>query len=736
MSELFLSVLNMSFTASYVILCVMLLRLLLKKAPKFISYALWGVVAFRLIIPFSFESMYSLLPRNMNTVPISHEIIYQQSPKIDSGIEAMDAIVNQSLPKPDVAASVNPLQIYTLQIYIEIGSYIWVLGIITLLIYSLVSVLKLKRQLKNAEQIDMNIFEVRNLKTPFVLGVRKPKIYLPAGLEATERRYILLHEQTHIKRKDYIIKILAFLILAIHWFNPLVWVAFRLMSKDMELSCDESVLKEMDLDIKKPYANSLLSLATERHILNGSPLAFGEGNVKDRIKNVLNYKKPTFWLIAVALVVAVAAGIGLLANPVSQKPVENKPLSQLLKNKTEYVGDNSKVGGIIFSLKFPDNVDYNSFELYTDSEPYGVNVNLKTNTESKNIYSVEANQQQFETNALIMFSLIGNVENINFTLDDGASPYSIQYTREWANKRCGKDVRDFAKSEEELGKLINGTYGIPKNEGIGEIIEENLSVIMSSPDISSNPQDYIYVNKKEYQNILKYGEEVLEYLLSQFEAGNDEGLRGHIMMRLCKELLGPRNNVTDDSLSPREWYNALSIRQERKLPNFEYDGEDPIEKLVYTTEIEMNSDPKGEGFVVVAPKIFGSYEEKNLLKVFATTYSARYRIFEDTLSEESGSIVPVAITYRKDDNGNFILEKYEQARDGAGFAPSIREFCTMPVSGKEIKGLADQILKHYSDYKDIRILMHDNLAKHLKKNGLTSTKLLKSSGDEFEFSVL
>lgn len=185
MSELFLSVLNMSFTASYVILCVMFLRLLLKKAPKFISYALWAVVAFRLIIPFSFESMFSLLPRNMNTVPISHEIIYQQSPKIDSGIEAMDFLANQSLPKPDVAASVN-----LLQIYIEIGAYIWVWGIIALLIYSLVSVLKLKRQLKNAELIDMNIFEARNLKTPFVLGIIKPKIYLPAGLDDSERKYI------------------------------------------------------------------------------------------------------------------------------------------------------------------------------------------------------------------------------------------------------------------------------------------------------------------------------------------------------------------------------------------------------------------------------------------------------------------------------------------------------------------------------------------------------------------
>lgn len=310
MVELFLSVLNMSLTASYVILFVILIRLLLKKAPKVISYALWVVVAFRLIIPFSFESMFSLMPRNMNTVPIPHDIIYQQSPQIDTGIEVVDVFVSESLPAPTIGASVNPLQIY-----IEIGAYIWILGIIALLVYSLVSVILLKRQLKNAQLIEQNIFEAKDLKTPFVLGLVRPKIYLPVGLNANARSYILLHEQTHIRRKDHIIKILAFLIFIIHWFNPLVWIAFMLMSTDMELSCDEQVLKEMNEDIKKSYANSLLLLATGRHILNGSPLAFGEGNVKGRIKNVLNYKRASFWVLVFSIVIVTAVGIGLMANP-------------------------------------------------------------------------------------------------------------------------------------------------------------------------------------------------------------------------------------------------------------------------------------------------------------------------------------------------------------------------------------------------------------------------------------
>ncbi|NMA68893.1 MAG: hypothetical protein GX958_05695, partial [Desulfitobacterium sp.] len=323
MSQLFLTVLNMSLTASYVILFVILIRLLLKKAPKVISYALWAVVAFRLLIPFSFESIFSLIPRNTNATPIPHDIIYQQSPQINSGIAVVDSLVSQSLPAPTVGASANPLQIY-----VEIGGYIWVLGIIALLVYSLVSVLILKGQLKRAQLLEGNIYEAENLQTPFVLGLIRPKIYLPTGLNPTERSYILLHEQTHIQRKDHIIKVLAFLTLSIHWFNPLVWVAFRLMSTDMELSCDERVLQQMnDEDIKKPYANSLLSLATGKQIFNGNPLAFGEGSVRGRIKNVLNYKKPRVGIVVGSIIAVIFVGVGLLANPLSEEAILNNVLN-------------------------------------------------------------------------------------------------------------------------------------------------------------------------------------------------------------------------------------------------------------------------------------------------------------------------------------------------------------------------------------------------------------------------
>lgn len=786
MSELFLTILNMNLTASYVILFVIFIRLLLKRAPKFISYALWAVVAFRLIIPFSFESIFSLMPGHTNVVPISHDIIYQQSSQINSGIGVVDSFVNNSLPAPTIGASMNPLQIY-----VEIGAYIWILGIIALLVYSLVSVLILKRQLKNAQLIEKNIFQARNLKTPFVLGLIKPKIYLPDRLNATERSYILLHEQTHICRKDHIIKVLAFLTLSVHWFNPLVWTAFILMSTDMELSCDERVLKEMNEDIKKPYANSLLSLATGRYILNGSPLAFGEGNVRGRIKNVLNYKRPRFWVIVLAIVVVTAVGIGLMTNPkgknstvlidssdVLMKHIQvevTKLGTKVLTGVVVTDKDSYKAGDIITvaigegvsydlgSLVVGDwiDIDYKMVREKDPTEFVAVHLNRITGHDYPTTFSLIENGNIVESNTLMnprvaseMPALILSGSPDSSLRIDSVSD-SLRYLKIEIGSFGDKTYYAFEKdgkyyvgndnmhgiTHQTFDELMQYVYKkeitvIGKNTDIKKFVEDNLSVILSSPKESSNPQDYINAHQEEYENFFKYGgEEALQYILTQFETGNVEGLRGQILMKLCNELLGARNNVIDDSLSPQEWYDTLSIRQEIILPNYEYDGEDSIERLVYDTEIERDSWSNKRGsFIIVAPKIFGSYAEENLLKVFVTTYSARYKLYGNTLSEEGGSIIPAAITYRKDDNGRYVLVKYEQARDGSEFGPSVREYCTMPVSKKEIKGLADKVFRHYTDTGDISTLLYDNLFRHLKKNGITEATITNSRG-EIEFST-
>ena len=277
MDKLFLTILNMSLTGAFVIAAICLARLPLKKAPKIISYCLWVVAGFRLVFPFSIESVFSLVPFKALTIPT--DIATQTEPRIDSGIPFVNNAVSSILPAATPTASVNPLQIWT-----TICALVWFIGVAVMLIYGVVSFVILKRKMREAAHIEANIYEAGNIKSPFVLGVFKPKIYLPIGLSGQERSYILLHEQTHIRRRDHIVKFAAYFILCLHWFNPLVWTAFLLMGVDMELSCDERVLKEIGSEIKKDYSLSLLTLATERRILGGSPLAFGEGGVKGRIK--------------------------------------------------------------------------------------------------------------------------------------------------------------------------------------------------------------------------------------------------------------------------------------------------------------------------------------------------------------------------------------------------------------------------------------------------------------------
>jgi|GEM_PF-847164 len=310
MDKLFLAILNMGLTGAFVIAAICLVRLTLKKAPKIVSYCLWAVAGFRLVLPFSIESAFSLIPFKAQTIP--PDIAMQTVPRIDSGVTIVDNIISGSLPAVALGASVNPLQIWT-----AVGTFAWLTGVAVMLIYGVASFFILKRKMKEAAHIESNIYEAENIKSPFVLGIFSPKIYLPIGLSAQERGYIVLHEQTHIRRYDHIVKFLAYFILCLHWFNPLVWAAFLLMGVDMEMSCDERVLKEMGGETKKDYSLSLLSLATERRIIGGSPLAFGEGGVKERIKNVLNFRKPSRVIIVAAVALVAVLSIGFAVNKAS-----------------------------------------------------------------------------------------------------------------------------------------------------------------------------------------------------------------------------------------------------------------------------------------------------------------------------------------------------------------------------------------------------------------------------------
>ncbi|MEK4064643.1 MULTISPECIES: M56 family metallopeptidase [unclassified Paenibacillus] len=315
MESLFLQLLSMSLTGSYVIVFVIVARLLLRKVPKVFSYALWSVVLFRLVCPFSFESVFSLIPAKAQEIPLQR--IATQPPQIPSGLAGGGQALNNLLAEPATAAAsvVDTSTAADTNIWLLVGQYVWLFGIAVLLLYSIRATVRLVRSLKPAQQISGNIYEMKGLATPFVFGAIRPKIYLPAELGEHERGYILKHEQVHIKRLDHLIKPLAFAVLCIHWFNPLVWIAFVLMSEDMELSCDESVIRQLGSGIKKDYSTSLLTLSAGRRFIGGSPLAFGENNTKGRILNILNYRKPAFWVVILVIIAIAAVSVGLMSNP-------------------------------------------------------------------------------------------------------------------------------------------------------------------------------------------------------------------------------------------------------------------------------------------------------------------------------------------------------------------------------------------------------------------------------------
>jgi len=311
MERVFIQILNMSFIGSIVISFILVGRLLLKKAPKNYSYILWTVPLIRLVIPFSFESMLSLIP--VNPTPIPTDILYSPTPQLNMGLSRVDHVISNSIPATEVIASAN-----SMQLGFCIGASIWIIGIAVLFIYGMTSFMKTKRKLEKSSCEKDNIYYSDTVGTPFVLGLIRPKIYLPTSLSESEKEYIVLHEQTHIIRLDHVTRFISYLVLCIHWFNPLVWIAYWLSGKDMEMSCDESVISQLGHDVKKDYSQSLLNLTTGRRQFRISPLAFGEGETKGRIKNILNFKQSKLYII-IGIMILLVAVIGLMTNPKSEE---------------------------------------------------------------------------------------------------------------------------------------------------------------------------------------------------------------------------------------------------------------------------------------------------------------------------------------------------------------------------------------------------------------------------------
>ncbi len=311
MTDIFIKLLNMSITASYLCLAVVFIRLIFKKMPKWISCVLWGMVGIRLVFPFSFESVLSLIPSS-ETVP--SDITLSKTPHITSGIHLLNSSVNSVISEaftPRPYESANPLQVIMF-----ILAVLWLIGVAVMLIYALISYVIIKRRTNARIKVSEGYFLCDSIDTPFILGILKPKIYIPSFTDEKDLELIISHENAHIKRLDYLWKPLGFLLLSVHWFNPLIWLAYVLLCRDIEAACDEKVIKQLGTEIKKPYSETLIGCASPKRLIKACPLAFGETDTKSRIINILNYKKPALWIIISAIIISLALSVCFMTNPV------------------------------------------------------------------------------------------------------------------------------------------------------------------------------------------------------------------------------------------------------------------------------------------------------------------------------------------------------------------------------------------------------------------------------------
>ena len=865
-------ILSLSLSASILSVILFLLKPILKdKLPKKIQYYLWLVVILRLIVPFSFESS------------VMNQLFYDESVEI-SDVKSIDLPANNESIEHNSSVQVrdntskkivitkqdeSSIQVF-IKFFQKNAIYMWFTGMCLIFCFHVIGYFRYIHNLKKnnifSKDVEMKVLNTLlkqnevirlyrndNVSTPMLIGIIRPMLIIPNhDFNENQLRHMFVHEITHMRHFDIAIKWLSMIAISIHWFNPLAYAVRKEMSRACELACDEVSIKNFSLNDKRAYGDMLLDIAESQVAPLGviqATLFEEKKSLKSRLIAIKNNKKKSkiaivssIILLVVVIVVAVYLGSAIKENDTeiieSSDPYN---LTEIIKFKTLYVGDSSKVSHLAGNLpSLDDEFNQRFISMQTSEKPYALNVYYEPIQDEYlgewplNDIAIAVAAQK---NALIMFTMIDNVDEVNFSLrqtkSDGPleqGEYNINYHFKrqqfedvygdlklygddisllesvlkdgkiifdkessmkglelyvWTDSDVTQDnnvyytlligtnrqkyisevynleeatsdierikqkvssytndteliilyEQDIAEAvilslTEELSDIKSGNLIVAyqvnldnlmsddvESEDISIFIEENIELIMSSPMTSSNPMDYINEHRDEYEAIIKLNEDdkVLYYLLSQFELNQSGGLRGHIIMALCKDLLGARDNVTTTISSPNEWYEALELTQRINLPDFEYGGSDFTETLVY--EIEMSeTGSMGRGFTILASHIFGSYEEGNHLKIFATTYSSQYNLYGKVITQESGAIVPVAITLVKDDDGNYTFKSYEQTKDGSYFSKSIEEFCVMPESKKEIKGLADEILNHYGNYEDLILLERENLKQHLIKH--------------------
>lgn len=625
MDTLFISFLNMSIAAGWLILAIIIIRFALHKAPKWIRCALWGLVGLRLVFPFSIESVLSLIPSKETVSP---DIIYDQTPSISSGIAVLNRSVNPIISdslSPNVGDSINPLQVV-----VAVATSIWIMGMIAMCIYTAVSYLRLRKNVETAICLRDNIWQSENVQSPFILGLFHPRIYLPFHKSESSIQNALAHENMHLKRCDHLIKPFAFLLLTVYWFNPIIWLAYILLSRDIEMACDESVIKKLNERERKDYSEALLLCGVRNKHIVACPVAFGEIGVKERVKNVMHYKKPAFWIILVAVLALILVALCFLTNPKQTKNI-----------KASVFDRNYSVESIVYSAGQYD------FSYTLDTAP---NYRITDDGQLMSLGEMTSTD----------WTYVGDLQLTD--LNETNFDHYFRNQEIWD----GMSASVIREENKQMWQVVV----LPKegsNEGIPPIfydilLQDNGDVYLTYGYYDVEHVDNYEANTSSIRWVFKLQDDESTSTVSE-EVTDTEGINDSLT-----------NDTSTSEVGDVDASGVIVAEADDSKEGFSVD--DAVTRAI----LEQNKSQKSSGNFCCESHITLATEEGksegadyiDTITIYAMVLYQEYLI-GDAIIEISGSHIPTAITFHVSEAGNYTLQEYWIPRDGSYYTDDIYE---------------------------------------------------------------
>lgn len=684
MDKIFLSLLNRSIAAGWLILAVLALRLLLRKAPKWIPCLLWGIAAVRLACPFSLESAFSLIPSKEILSPAT--VMYAQEPEIHSGISTLNSTLNPIIREslaPVPGTAVNPLQAW-----MSLGGILWAAGLAVLLLYALASFLRLHRRLRESVPLKENIRLCDAVKSPFILGIVRPRIYLPSGLKEEEMEYVLAHERAHLKRKDHWWKLLGYLLLAVYWFRPLVWAAYILFCRDMELACDERVIQGMDMEGKKAYSHALVTCSVSRRAVMVCPVAFGEIGVRKRVKEVLRYRKPAFWMLFAAVFICAIVALCFLTNPRqdtykvritipagSESGIyySDEEISPYGKTITlwadEGLGDTEVV--LLPSEMENEQEQLSAPEYITPGMPvkmeaekdvwYRIGVNMSNPAEEDKKVYVKAEGVQIRIACPVA------EENVKYDIIPMMMVNDKYY---YDTGRVSSRTERSREMDGEITSCVDGSEKPVENNqsnfgaGYGYQFGENDTI-----EVHMNGKWEIFEYRSGDGSLIRYGDK----WYSQGDLSEET-----IEWLYWYNGLSEEEQVAVSSI-PSDLYDLIYTGDETEMPAETEDAADTsidaaIQRAILEKNVSVYSDAYGFAccdFFPLATEVAADNAGNGMVSYYGWALYQKYEITDEGIEDVEGSHIPVVLTFVKKD-GNYELKEYWEPREGSYFVSDIR----------------------------------------------------------------